>query len=147
MLRCHYLFILKTEVRMRSRQQMENSLHQPIKFYSWLTGGVFNSNQITYFCFLSGFSITHNKGRKCISLYPFKSKEYSVVKKWLGLGRGKAIHRLLFVLANTLFAAMIFAFIKVSLLHFKKRKNLKVICENALLASFGKSLSNRHHMG
>ena len=92
----------------------------------------------TYFCFLSGVSITYIKGRKCTSLYPFQSKEYSTEEKLFGLDLEIAVSWPLFVLANTLFVAIIFRLMEVKSVHFKK-KNLKSLTLFIIFFSWGES--------
>ena len=79
---------------------MGTSLHQTIKFCSWLTGVYSDFNQATYFCVLSRFSMTHNKGKKCASLYPLESMEHSNGKKLFRLDWKKAIYQPLFALGG-----------------------------------------------
>ena len=99
----------------------------------------------TYFCFLSGVSITHIKGRKCTSLYPFQSKEYSTEEKLFGLDLEIAVSWPLFVLANTLFVAIIFRLMEVKSVHFKKKTWSHL--HYSLFSSIGESLSSRQYMG
>ena len=79
-----------------------------------------------YVCFVSEFSITHNKGKKCSSLYLFESKVYSIAKKLLGLGWEKAAYRLFFLLAKypAWSYRYYFTFIEFNFAHFKWEKKL-----------------------
>ena len=122
---------------------MGNSLYQKIKFYSWLI--TVTITKLVIFYFFYGFSITNNEEQECTTLNHFESTEYSIGKDLTGLDPKKAIYFALFVLSNTLLVAMIFIFIKVNVVCFKRKKSSnKVNWENALLLNGlpGKSQSN-----
>lgn len=119
------MFYSKQKPECDYKLKMWSQLCQSIKFYTWLTRVSSESNHNTYIFFLSGFSITHNKGRKCNSHYPFKSKKYSVGNNLLGLYSKLLSTGLLFALVNTLILTMIFMQTEVNLIHFRKKKTLQ----------------------
>ena len=121
---------------------MGTSLHQTIKFCSWLTGVYSGFNQATYFCVLSRFSMTHNKGKKCASLYPLESMEHSNGKKLFRLDWKKAIYQPLFALGGYGIHVHESRF---SAFQQERKSQTKSIGKMFFFASFGKSPSNRHY--
>ena len=104
---------------------MRNLFHQAMTFYSCLTGVYSDSNHATHLSFLCGFLITYNKCTNVLSkgrYIHWEKVAWACFGNSYWLWKQLSVYWLLFALAVTLMAAIIFTLTEVNLVHFKRKK-------------------------